>query len=89
MLSLCYKRERLSSTLLPLPQSLRLTQTLGVACYRGVAPRIALALDRPKELESLPAPRVPPLEDVGFIGSEDALPFITPPFALGEGQTCS
>ena len=40
----------------------------------------------PKELERLPTPRVPPLEDVLFIGGEEALAGIAPPFALGEGR---
>ena len=72
--------------LLTRPEALRLPQTLCIACHGWVAPCVPLALDRPKELEGIPAPRVPPLEDVFFIGGEEALACIAPPFALGEGR---
>jgi hypothetical protein len=84
VLSLRDQRECLPWALLPRSQPLRLTQTQGVVRHRGVAPRIAVALDRPKELEGIPAPRVPPLEDVLFIWGKKALACITPSFALGK-----
>jgi hypothetical protein len=63
-----------------------LPQPLRIPCHRGVAPRIAVAPDRPKAVESIPAPGIPPLEDVRLLGSQEALAFITSPFALGEGR---
>jgi hypothetical protein len=86
MLRLDDQWERLPWALLAWLYPLGLPQPLRIPCHRGVAPRIAVGLDRPKELERIPAPSIPPLEDVRFIRSQKALALITPPFALGEGR---
>jgi hypothetical protein len=67
-------------------QPLRLAQTMDVACHRGVAPRIVRALDGLKELPSLPTPRIPSREYLRCIRAEQALPRLTPTFALGKGR---
>lgn len=55
-------------------ETLGLTEALGVAGHRGIAPPVALLLEEVQDLQGVMAAPVPMPQEEVFVGVEDAMP---------------
>jgi hypothetical protein len=65
--------------------SVRVAQTLHIACDGGIAPRVPTRLELSKVLQGITTAGVPARQEIGVVGGEESTAALRATLALGQG----